>query len=183
MAVINIPGLFKTVTDAVSSVFASREEDPFEVYFDFGHYIEVVKNLTNKDKSISKKGSKYPLIWLVMDFPEKYGSQINGYCLLPRIDILIAMPTSPSISTSQRIDKNFLPRLYPIYQELLKQIASSSLFVEQSIRELVHEKIDRPYWGLQDVIGNGDKNLFNDFIDAVQIRGLSLTVNPAKCVA
>lgn len=183
MAVINIPGLFNTVTSSVNADLSTRLVDPFPVYFQFGHYIEILKILTQKDNSVNNKDSKYPLIWLVMDFPEKYGPSIAGYCALPKVDILIAMPTLPDISTAERITKNFTPRLYPIYEKLLDKIAVSGLFKEQSARELVHEKIDRPYWGLQDVLGNGDSNLFNDFIDAIQIRGLQLTVSPARCVA
>lgn len=182
MAIINIPGLFSQIAANVDSVLSARDDAGFSVFYDFGHYQEVLKNLIIQDKAVTKK-KKFPLIWLVMDFTERYGPSINGYCVLPKIDLLIAMPTKPSLSTSERINQNFTPFLYPIYEELLRQIASSSLFLEQSVKELAHEKIDRPYWGMQDVSGNGTANLFNDFIDAIQIRGLQLTVNQARCVA
>lgn len=180
MALINIPKLFASVVDRVATTFSTRLEDAFDVFFDFGHYVDVLKNLSLKDNSITNKGNKYPLIWLVMDFPEQFGPDQIGYCLLPKIDLLIVMPTRPDLSTSERITQSFEPRLYPIYEELLNQIASSGLFLEQSVGELKHEKIDRPYWGMQDQLGNGSANLFNDYIDAVQIRGLRLNVNRAK---
>jgi hypothetical protein len=180
MAIISIPKIFATVAAAVNKTFSERASDDFQVYFDYGHYIEVMTNLVRKDNSISQKEQKYPLIWLVMDFPEVIDARTVGYCTLPKIDMLIVVPTTPDLTTSERIEKTFVPRLYPIYEELLKQIALSGLFLQQSVMELYHEKIDRPYWGMQDVQGNGQANLFNDFIDAIQIRGMRLNVLPTK---
>jgi len=182
MAIINIPELFLPVAAVVNAKFSTRGEDPFSVFFDYGHYIEVTRNLIQKENSISQKDKKYPLIWLVMDFPERFDRQSIGYCQLPRLDFIIAVPTEPELSTPERITKNFKPRLYPIYEAFMNAIVTSNIFYEQSLSELEYEKIDRPYWGGQDSNGNGQANLFNDKIDAVQIRGLKLTViNSLPC--
>jgi hypothetical protein len=181
MDYIFIPDLFAAIAAKVSAVFTSRAQDPFPVYFDYGHYNEVVKNLTQKDNSISQKNTKYPLIWLVMDFVEKCGVVEDGYCSLPDIQILIAKDTNAQDSTKDRIEKTFKPRLIPVYREFINQLTLSGYFFEQSESEVPHERILRPYWGGQDSIGNGQANLFNDFIDAIQIRRLQLRVNENVC--
>lgn len=180
MDIIIIPDLFKVVAAKVNDVLSTRATDPFPVYFDYGHYTEVTRNLTNKDGSISQKEKKYPLIWLVMDFVEKAGD-ITAYCELPDLQILITTVTTPEITAAQRIEKTFKPRLIPVYSELMEQIEQSGYFSVSDSEAIPHERILRPYWGGQDGFGNGNTNLFNDFIDAIQIRKLKLVVNESVC--
>lgn len=175
-----IPYLFRDIAEKVNVELFSRAEDPFNVYFDFGHYVNVTRNLTMKDGSISHKNKKYPLIWLVMDFVESFKFDEYGYCELPDLQILIAMATQPTLTDSERYEKSFIPRLLPIYEELKNQMELSGYF-ELSGPFFTHEKIDRPYWGGQDTNGNGQANLFNDFIDAVQLRKIKLKVNEEAC--
>lgn len=181
MNVIVIPDLFKDIAEKVHNVLSTRVNDPFPVYFDYGHYSEVTRNLTTKDGSISQRDKKYPLIWLVMDFVEKAGDLSDGYCELPDLQILIATVTRPEISTPERIEQNFKPRLIPVYSELMYQIEASGYFSIGEAEAIPHERILRPYWGGQDALGNGKENLFNDFIDAIQIRKLKLKVNEEVC--
>lgn len=178
---IHIPGLFKDVVNAVDETLFTRAVDPFHVYFDYGHYAEVVRNLTSKEGGITTKNKMYPLIWLVMDFEESFGGIDGEYCDLPAIQMFIAMPSKPDISTDERMQKNFFPRLYPIYEELMNQIALSGYFDAVDPADIIHKRILRPYWGGQDANGNGTANLFNDFIDAIQIRNMTLKVNVAVC--
>jgi len=181
MSVISIPKLFESIAEAVNVALSSRAVDPFPVYFDYGHYNEVVKNLTEKDGSITQKDNKYPLIWLVMDFVEKFGINETGYCSLPDLQILIVTDTKVNMTTRERIEQVFIPKLYPIYEELKYQIIYSGLFTNMTEDTIDHEKIDRPYWGGQDSNGNGTANLFNDHVDAVQLRRLKLEVDPVAC--
>jgi hypothetical protein len=175
--IIYIPDELKVVVDAVNTAFSTRSNDPFNVYYDFGHYAEVVKNLTLKGQSPTKRTERYPLVWLVTDYPEIKGN-FKIYATTS-LQIIIAMPTDMNYTMQQRRDTVFFPRLYPIYEELLNQISRYSLFGKPSVAAIEHTKIDRPYWGGQDS-GNGVANLFNDFIDAVQIKNLKLTIKN-KC--
>ena len=164
-----IPDLFSTIVKKVATAIG------YPVYFDYGHYNEVTRNLTQKDRSISQRDKKYPLIWLVMDYIEEFGELDYEYCRLPDLQFIIAVPTSAAKTTSDRITDNFKTILYPIYVEFKNQIQQSGYF--NNADPLKHEKIDRPYWGGQDTLGNGQANLFNDFIDAIQLRRVVLNVN------
>lgn len=169
-----LPELFAEVVTKVSAV-TNAGADPFPVFFDYGHYNEVVKNLNIKKGSISSKANRYPLIWLIMDFEERKGKTLGVYAEL-NANLLIAVPTNTNYTMGQRKEKVFLPRLYPIYEQLLRQISKSPAFRMPPIDRIEHTKIDRPYWGGQDRMGMGDANLFEDFIDAVQIKNMKLFV-------
>ena len=174
--ILNIPALFEAVAGKVSAKLNARAQDPFPVYFDYGHYNEVTARLLDKGKSISQKTKRFPLIWLVMDFREIYPVDMDYYCELPEVQIIIATPTKQNSTTPQRMQENFAPRLYPVYQEWKKQMANSGFFHDLDADAIPHEKVDRPFWGGQEQ-SNG-ANLFNEFIDAIQIRKLKLFVNP-----
>jgi len=179
LSVIHIPDLFKAVVSKVDEALFSRAVDPFHVYFDYGHVTEVTRNLTQKDLSISQKNKKYPLIWLVMDFEEEAGTIDDNYCNLPALQLFLCMPSRAEISTDERMQLNFFPRLYPMYIELLNQIDASGYFNLLNPLNIPHKRILRPYWDGKE--GTGLSNYFNDFIDAIQIRNLTLQVNESVC--
>ena len=168
-----IPDVIGSAVEKVDTAIFAKHS--FRVFFDFGHYQEVTKNLTVKGKSISQKGERYPLVWLVMDFEERHGLNPDTYADV-NLHLIIAMPTNNNYTMEQRRDEVFVPKLYPIYQELLTQISKSKSFGMPKLEMIEHTKIDRPYWGGQDSMGNGTVNLFNDFIDAIEIKNLRLRI-------
>lgn len=174
-----IPDVFESI---VSQVSISLNKT---VYFSYGHYADVIDELKKKDNSISEKDSKYPLVWLVMDYVEKHNpSKLDIQCELPNLQLLIATPTNKDHTIRQRMETNIVPILYPIYDELMLKIANSTYFKETTVNKIQHEKIDRPYWGFSGGVdgSNAQANLFNDYIDAVQIRNLSLNLRKKmKC--
>lgn len=139
------------------------------VYFDYGRHPEVQKNLIKKDKSITQKNQKFPLVWLVMDFIEDRTSSKDVYCVLPNLSIWIITNTKEEYSMDERRDNTFVPVLYPIYDELLNQFRKSLSF-ERSPLGIPHSKIDRAYWGAD------NKNMFSSYIDAIELANLKLSV-------
>lgn len=168
---INIPALFAAVVVNVSDNLGRP------VYFDYGKLKEVTRKLTQLDGGVTTKDKKYPLVWLVMNYAESYGDH-DGFCELDDITIMICTLTNPSSYTSARIDANFTPTLYPIYDALIAELEDTWYF-DHELLEFQHQKIDCPYWN--EDMAKGDYNQFNDFIDAIQIRGLKLLVNESIC--
>lgn len=156
-----IPDLFKEVVSNVSIALGKP------VYFDYGRHPEVQRNLLKKDKQPSLKDKKFPLVWLVMDFLEDYQAS-SRVAELPNLSIWILERTKPDYKMDERRDNTFVPTLYPIYEELLKQFSKSASFMMPS--KIPHNKTDRAYWG------GDNKNMFSDYIDAVEISGLKLSV-------
>lgn len=125
------------------------------------------------------KPKKYPLVWYVMNFKEGMGN-VGLYAKLPDPRIYIMTNTQLNYTMKERRDNTFLPILYPIYAELIKQFSLSPYFRITSEESLEHTKIDMPYWS-----EDGQKtNFYNDYIDAIQIVDLKLEVKripKARC--
>jgi len=156
-----IPDVFEGLMPAIIAKVG------FPVYFDFGHYREIVRNQTMKQANPTKP-DRYPLLWLVMDIKEEHGKYAGIYADSP-FEIIIAMDTTVDRTMQQRRDEVFIPILYPIYAALIQAILDTPKIVTLGT-DLRHTKTDRPYWGGQDGYGNGEMNLFNDYIDALQIK-------------
>jgi hypothetical protein len=151
------------------------------VHFDHGHPSEIIETLQQKDKSgTNLVFDKYPLVALFHDYPERFNQEV-GIRGSVTLHMIIARSTEPTYKSSDRYDNNFKPVLYPIYGELMKQIIKSPYFMgAQSVNQLSHTKIDRLYWGREGLYKN-EGNVFNDFIDCIEIRDLELKLNINNC--
>lgn len=158
---------------------AQRTADKLEMHVNFmhGHHSEITQVLTDLTQDIDASAGKYPLIALFQDFEEKKG---NYFIELPAIQIIIATLTDKNYLAAERYDKTFIPVLYPIYNEFIRQIAISTYFKESSVNKIAHTKIDRLFWGKNGLYGNTG-NVFNDFIDAIEIKNLNLNVKLNTC--
>jgi hypothetical protein len=114
-----------------------------------------------------------------MDFEEQIGGSTNYADVA--LHFIIAVGTSDTYSMQDRRDISFLPVLYPIYAEFLNQFGCSAAFGMPSIIKIPHTKIDRPYWGIQSGLGNGSKNMFSDYIDAIELKNVKLSVKRKIC--
>ncbi len=159
-----LPHLLQDVVSKVSDVFDDRTTDDFNVYFRYGIYQDVWKGI-NKDADV------FPLIYLVMHIEETKDRRLDLFSEVT-CDLFIAMPTQNDYTMAQREELIFFPRLYPIYEELFTQLKKSKWFISNAFP---HKKIDRFYWGGNEV-GTDTKNMWDRFIDAVQIKGLELKI-------
>jgi hypothetical protein len=153
------------MTDVVELMQATTE-----VNFLYGHPIEVVNTLKEWTKGREKKFSKFPLIVLFQDFEEVKGSHaaINSEVSL---NLVLCTDTDPKYKSSERYEATFKPTLYPLYNLLLNKIETCGFF-ERNFDLIPHVKIDRVYYGSE---GN-NKNIFNDYIDAIEIKNLELKI-------
>lgn len=169
-----LPDILNDVVARVNTVFSSRDEDPFNVYFDYGLERDVTNNIYKKETSSEEeKPGTFPLVWLVMNYQENKGRRIDRDADIPP-NIIIAMPTKTEYTMAERSQNSFKPRLFPIYQELLNQISLEERLGYPRIETIEHTKIDLPYWGGGDTNAVNTQNLFKNFIDAIQMRDTKL---------
>ena len=171
MTIQYIPDLIGEVVAKVNTTFSTRPTNPFQVYYDFGHHEEIIRNMKFKDEAPSKP-LKYPLIWLVTPFQESIHSM--GLYATATLHLVIANDTNNVYSMPERRDKIFLPILYPIWAELMKQLQNSKRFQISGIPE--HEKMDLQYAKVTE-----GKNLFNEYVDVIDITKLKLVVHNKNC--
>lgn len=161
--------------DIVSNVRSEYDlvsgEKPFYLY---GHILDILERLSTKDRSSTLKFKKYPLIALIQDFEEQTeGWSKYGYTL-PEIKVIIVAKTLPGYDSTTRYAKTFKPTLYPIYDLLLTKIGESN-FIDVQTSHIQKSKFDRVYWGREKIFGV-DGHVFNDYLDAIEIRFKNLQV-------
>lgn len=165
----------RKIVDAVSAELTPSLQllDPnlTGIHYDHGHPIEVIETLKQKDEAKEFKFRRYPIVALFEDFPGQ-GGEI-GYNGEVTLHMIIARFTEPTYKADQRYEKNFKPFLTPIYNELLKQITFSKAFQTYGVTNIQHTPINRLYWGREGLYKN-EGNVFNDFLDCIEIRNLKL---------
>lgn len=144
------------------------------IHYDYGHVKELITKLSNLDKSDQLRFTKYPLVYLVQDFPEDRGDRPGIYADII-VSIVICHQTKDTAVIQDRMKNVFKPVLYPIYYALMSAIAVYPLFNVSDEGLIKHRKIDRAYWGKTSIGGN-DANTLNDFVDAIDITNIKIPV-------
>lgn len=163
----------KGVVARVSDDFQGRTTDPFDVFFAKGIHAQASRDLYANP-------ANYPLVWLVMNFPEVRGKDFSIYGEIT-CTLLLLMPTDSKYTQQEREDMVFTPRLLPLYQLLMQEIARERWFQFKGSNSIEHTRQVRPYWGGGDVNGADTPNLFKKQVDAISITNLKIRVKLGNC--
>jgi hypothetical protein len=163
-----IPDLFTPVFQEMSIQLKQT------IYYDWGHREEVTRLLTEKDNSKTRKPTKFPLAWLVMDFKEAHGDNANVYAKTS-FSFVFAVGSEVNFTEQERRDKSFIPILLPMYAAFLNIVGQSTIFRMPDPAQIKHGAFLRPYWG------NGQANIFNEVCDCLEINNLQLDVRALTC--
>jgi len=182
-----IQKVVQDITPDVLPIIQQRETDALNIpsliqtinFQPGGSVDELIQTLAQDDKSESMKMLKYPLVWLVQDFPETQGMQ-PGFYAETTLNIVIAHQTTATYKITDRYKYVFKPVLYPIYGALMEGLAASDMINQNDPQIIQRVKWDRAYWGRKTVGGN-DGNKLNDYVDAIDITNLKLTILNNNC--
>ena len=139
--------------------------------FDHGHPLEIVNRVKEYQESDTLKFEAFPRICLFHDFEEKKTFQNNVTCTL-----VIVTDTSKDYTAAERYTYTFDPILTPLYNLFLATLLEADNIETTEGNWFKHTKIDRLYWGKNGLYGNS-ANIFNDYIDAIEINNLELIIN------
>ncbi len=148
-------------------------------YYMYGHPLDVIGQLQAKDSNDVYKFRKYPVVILFQDFDEDYGESHSIKSEVTGLNVIIATSTSPDYISEQRYTNNFKPILQPLYELFVEHLIASRQFLEIGEGLVPHVKTDRLYWGRSGLYGN-EANIFNDYIDAIEISDLHLKLSKFK---
>lgn len=154
----------------------SKDVEGIPHYLD-GHPTEINLRLIEKGKDSVYKFKRYPLIALRLDVQEEVYSGLIHY----RLNLGIFAFTDKNYTSAQRREKVFKPILYPLYDEFLRQLKLSGLFLwSGELKIPKHKKFDRYFYGTGTDNGN-TKNIFADPLDAIEILDLEINRNVNTC--
>lgn len=137
-----------------------------------GHPREIANILQEFTNSPEYKNKKYPLVFLYEDIKEKLRKSMNGITTSFKAKIAICTLSKSTLRANERLEQNFKPILLPIFEELINQISLSAPFNRPTMDDMEIIKWNRYYWGS----ALADQNIFNDYIDAVEIESISLNL-------
>lgn len=149
------------------------------INYAYGHPKELIGTLAQLDRTTQLKFTKYPLVYLLMDFAEDRNKMLGSYASV-NLNIILLHQTDDTYKMEERMNYVFKPVLYPIYYALLRGITEHRLVNEGDPQELRHKKFDRGYWG-REAIGGTDGNQLNDYVDALDITNLQFTILNNNC--
>lgn len=167
------------VSDTLTAQLQAIDTNITGVHYEHGHIREIVHTLTHKDQVMETRMSRYPLVALIQDFPERVSDQ-PGIQSDVTLNLILAKMTDQNYRASERYEFNFKPFLYPLYSELMHEIWRHPSIMAKSADQIQHTKIDRVFWGREGVYGS-EANIFNDWIDCIEIRDLRLKINAKLC--
>lgn len=143
--------------------------------YQYGHIEELLQTLKEYDKVPNQADKRFPLVWLVTDFPEEHGQTIGVYAEVS-LNIVIMHQSKAEYKSTERLQNVFKPVLYPIYYQLMKYLAKHPAINVSGETMIPHRKTDRFYWGTKKM-GSSGQTVLNDYVDAIDIQNLKLKIN------
>lgn len=119
--------------------------------------------------------NKYPIICLRSPISETRGTNREV-----SIDVAILVNTLKNYTNEQREQESFVKVLRPIYELFMEEINSHKMIKSTYLGVLPHSYTENYRYGRLGLQG-GDEMKFKDFVDAVEIKNLSLTIKNVTC--
>lgn len=165
-----IGGIVAQTSEKVKPVIGS------DVFYKFGHIREIANVLQLDSKTEEFRAQKYPAIFLLQDFAERKGTDMEVETEAT-LQLLIVAGSTKDDRSADRYRKVFKPILYPIYEAFITTLNSDTRLLT-AYSGVPHEKVDRPLisGALSEPTTGSNKNLFNDHLDAVEVRKLNLKI-------
>lgn len=168
--IINVVNLISDIVDDVRAEYdPTNDKEPF---YEHGHPLEIVNTLRKRTSSPTKKFEKFPLIALFEDIDTTNGEGL--FRLNSKLNLIIAVNTDRDYNAEKRYTESFDKVLTPLYNLFIKHYLRSRN-VHSNHRKVAHEPIYRLNWGKKGLYGT-DGNIFNDYIDAIEIKNLDAKI-------
>lgn len=172
--------ILTTIQDNQREIFDGKT-DIVSIDYQYGHRLELIETLSQMSQSKTEKYHKYPLVYLVQDFPEDLGRAPGIYADVV-LTIIVAHGTQQGSKITKRMEQVFKPVLYPIFQELCTQLFKHPQIHVQSPSSIQMRKWDRSRWGRVEVSTGNTANKLSDFVDAIELEQLRLKIKyPSAC--
>jgi hypothetical protein len=145
------------------------EHTAFLPAFFAGSPKEINQRLVDMGKDPINMYRRYPCIVMKTSPEPTLGGGLFHY----NLNIAILHYSDSKYTYKQRRELVFKPILYPIYIEFIKQLRFARLFTWPGGKIPEHTPIERPFYAYGSDNG-GDRNIFSDAVDAIEIRGLKI---------
>lgn len=123
----------------------------------------------------SQASKRYPIVCLRSPYSEQRSSD-----RVVTIEIAILVNTLKNYTNEQRERESFIKVLRPIYNLLLEELSHHPSLKSPYVGLPPHVYSENYRYGRLGLSG-GDEHKFKDFVDAIEITNLRLTIKNQKC--
>lgn len=157
------------VEDILSNVVKNSEKEyGSKLFFHYGTLREIAGNLNQIGRA---RNVKYPIVALIEPFKQRITSDGTRASLR----LLIATYTKKALLADERLELNYKPILFPVYDIFMKELRA---VVKSST--LDHTVINHFEMGKESLNGyNG--SVLDDHVDAIEINDLNVLFRDNKC--
>lgn len=134
-----------------------------------GHLLEIKNYFRAATQKSTLKKELFPAIVLVQDIQETIKDQEREAVLR----IIILTDSKQQYTAAERYTYTFEPILYPLEELFFTEMGKRN---DVSEFDLDYTRYDRLFWGRTGSEENTATNIFNDFIDAVEITDLKIKI-------
>lgn len=145
------------------------------INYQYGRNINIIQSLIELDNTKTLKGTKYPLMALVLPVVERRGRPPHYYATVNIKRFVISTIAYGETKVKDRFAEGgtFKTILYPLYYEFLDRVAQSPNVIGGDPDMILHDIMPNP----------GDIPIAkesNDYVDSIEILNLELTLNQIK---
>ena len=142
-------------------------------YYLHGHPLEIVNILKERTESgTDLKFKKYPLVVLLEDFDDDGPAGV--FANRAKVDLLFITHTNKDYKATDRYTHSFDAVLTPLYNLFIEEMRRKK-GVHIDHRNLKGKVVNHLFWGEKGLYGS-DGNIFGDFIDCKEIKGLEIKI-------
>lgn len=142
----------------------------------FGDWSYISNQLTVWGKSPNTSPLKFPIICLYSPFTEERDAEDVRVSL----EFILMVNTEKGYTNEDRESISFDKVLRPIYRLFMDEIRGDRRFASDYRGIVPHQYTENYRYGRVGVLGPDGKP-FRDFIDAIEIKNLDLTIKKEKC--
>ena len=146
------------------------------VSFLFGDWGYISNTLVKWGNDSETSRLKYPIICLLSPYEEDR-TDVNSKVSL---EFIIMVNTIKSYDNETRERRSFEEVLRPVYLIFIDEISKEPLFVRSYNGVVLHRYTENYRYGRLGVMAEDGKP-FRDFIDAIEIKQMDLTIKKTKC--
>lgn len=167
---VSVNRMFADIVERVSEKYGAH------VAYQFGDWEYISNQLVLWGKSPATSPLKYPIICLLSPYEEDR-TEVQEHVSL---EFIILVNTQKNYSNEDREEISFERVLRPIYRIFIEEISRDGRFVSNYRGIVPHRYTENYRYGRVGVLGPDGKP-FRDFIDAIEIKNLELTIKKVKC--
>lgn len=148
------------------------------IHYHYSPIHEIQQDLQNMMEGVDTPSERFPLVWLNESppIPQNRSNQ-DGFFGTVTLQMWIMFHTKQNYTSEEREQLVFAPILRPIYYNIIQAITTMVEFSKPDERYIDHSFYEHKFLGTNDKTAN----VFSEFVDAIEMRDLTLRMNYKNC--